>query len=167
VELPLTFINATIQVCVLYWTVGFDGNFIDWVALVFATAVATSSVGWLISSLTSSPLTALRLIPIVLLPQLLFSGLLTDVDLIPSWLNWMEYLCYLKYCINIAFLVEMQQYLSMNPVPEAVQSLADQNSIDREQITLYVGIVIVIIVLCRLVAALALYRYRTTQYLKL
>lgn len=163
VELPLTFLSATIQVCAAYWIVGFTGNIAKWIGVVFCSALATSSIGWLISSITASPLTALRLIPIVLLPQLLFSGLLTDVELIPSWLNWMEYLCYLKYCINLAFLIELQ----IDPVPDSIQAIADQNSINPEQTGLYISIVAVIILGCRILAAIALYRYRTTQYLKL
>lgn len=168
IELPLTFLNALIQVTAAYWIVGFQGSFVEWVGVVFATSVATSAVGWLISCTSKSPLTALQLVPVVFLPQLLFSGLLTDVQLIPPWLNWLEYMCYLKYCINIAFLIECKDYLDLAPnVPAAIEAIEVQNSINRDQIRLYVSIVVIITVACRLVAAVALYRFRVTHYLKL
>ena len=167
IELPLTFVHALIQVSIVYWIVGFVGSWIDWVSVVFCAAVATSSLGWLISCISRTPLVALQLIPIVLLPQLLFSGLLTDLEMIPSWLKWMEYLCYLKYCINLGFLVEAEQYMSMNPVPTPIQFLADQNSIKSVNISTYVWLIVFITVGCRLLALFALYYYRTRRYLKL
>ena len=166
-ELPLALLNSVIQVSAAYWIVGFTGNFVNWIAIVFCSALATSSVGWLVSSTAPSPFTALRLIPVVLLPQLLFSGLLTDVELIPAWLNWMEYLCFLKCCINLAFLVEMKEYLNMEHVPHAIQFIADQNSIHKEQTWLYLSIVVIIILGCRIVAAVVLNRYKTAQFFKL
>jgi hypothetical protein len=102
VELPLLLLHAVVQTSIAYWIVGFIGSYIQWVGVVFCTAVATNSIGWLISCVSRTPLMALQLIPVVLLPQLLFSGLLTDVELIPPGLKWMEYICYLKYCINVA-----------------------------------------------------------------
>ena len=87
--------------------------------------------------------------------------------MIPSWLKWMEYLCYLKYCINLGFLVEAEQYMSMNPVPTPIQFLADQNSIKSVNISTYVWLIVFITVGCRLLALFALYYYRTRRYLKL
>jgi ABC-type multidrug transport system ATPase subunit len=163
IELPLTFINSIIQVSAAYWIVGFQGSYAAWLGIVFCTSVATSSVGWLISSTSKSPLVALQLIPVVFLPQLLFSGLLTDVQLIPPWLNWLEYLCYLKYCLNLAFLIECDDYLHMNPVPAEISKLANQNSINEDKTRLYVSIVVLIIVGCRLIAAFALWRFRAVR----
>jgi ABC-type multidrug transport system ATPase subunit len=160
IELPMTFLQSVIQVTSAYWIVGFQGSFGAWLGIVFSTSIATSSVGWLISTVSKSPLVALQLIPIVFLPQLLFSGLLTDVQLIPPWLNWLEYLCYLKYCLNLAFLVECDEYLLMEPEPAEIAQIANQNSINYSQTRLYVGIVVMIILGCRLISAFALWRFR-------
>ena len=167
IELPMTFVQSVIQVCSAYWIVGFQGSFASWLGIVFCTSVATSSVGWMISTVSKSPLIALQLIPVVFLPQLLFSGLLTDVQLIPPWQNWLEYLCYLKYCLNLAFLAECEDFLQMTPQPPEIVVLADQNSVNSAQTNLYVAIVVVIIVGCRLIAAFALWRFRSIRYSKI
>jgi hypothetical protein len=166
IELPMTFVNSVIQVTAAYWIVGFQGSYAAWIGIVFCTSVATSSVGWLIACTSKSPLVALQLIPVVFLPQLLFSGLLTDVQLIPSWLNWLEYACYLKYSLNLAFLIECGDYLDMTPVPSEIARLADQNSISQGKTRLYAGIVVMIIVGCRLIAGFALWRSRAVQSTK-
>jgi ABC-type multidrug transport system ATPase subunit len=164
IELPITFVHSAIQVTAAYWIVGFHGSFGAWLGIIFCTSVATSSVGWVISTTSKSPLVALQLIPIVFLPQLLFSGLLADVQLIPSWLNWLEYLCYLKYCLNLAFLAECKDFLDLNPVPSEIARLAEQNSISSDKTQLYVGIVLVTILGCRLISAFALWRFRTVRF---
>ena len=164
IELPLTFISSLIQVVAAYWIVGFQGSFAAWLGIIFCTSIATSSAGWLIATCSKSPLVALQLIPIVFLPQLLFSGLLADVQLIPPWLNWLEYLCYLKYCLNLAFLVECQEYIDMTPEPAEISRIADQNSINSDKTRLYMGIVLVIIFACRFISAFALWRFRTIRW---
>ena len=160
IELPTTFVCCFVQVAIGYWTIGLAGSFIAWVAVVFLTAVTTSSVGWFVSCATESPLTALQLMPIVFVPQILFSGLLTNFELIPTWISWMERLCYLKYCINIAFLVEMKQYLDEGSVPAPISDLEFRNSIDEDNKLVYILVTICISILSRIGAVVALFYYR-------
>jgi ABC-type multidrug transport system permease subunit len=156
IELPLTFFMAVIQVSIAYWIIGFAGNFFIWIIIVFTASVATSSIGWLIASISYSSLTALQLVPVIILPQILFSGLLIDIQLIPSWMAWMEYLCYLKYCINIAFINEVYKFENE---PHVV-TLATQNFIDMKKTGAYVVIIVIFIIGARLLAAIALYYSR-------
>jgi len=156
IEFPSTAFMAVIQVSISYWIIGFSGNFFIWVVIVFTASVATSSIGWLISSLSYSPLTALQLVPVIVLPQILFSGLLIDIQLIPSWLAWMEYLCYLKYCINIAFINEVEAYKDN----EYIKNLASQNFIDMNKTGAYASIICIFIIGSRVLAAIALYYNR-------
>ena len=156
VELPMTMLMSIVQMSISYWIIGFVGNFFIWVLIVFLGSVATSSVGWLICSVTYSPLTALQLVPVIVLPQILFSGLLIDIRLIPSWLAWMEYLCYLKYCINVAVINEtasLQDYAQ-------IKDLASQNYISLDKTGTYVSIICIFIVGARLLAAMALHYNR-------
>ena len=153
VELPVTLIMSIVQMSISYWIIGFVGNFFIWVLIVFLGSVATSSVGWLICSVTYSPLTALQLVPVIVLPQILFSGLLIDIRLIPPWLAWMEYLCYLKYCINVAVINETSS-LQEN---QQIKDLASQNYISLDKSGTYVSIICIFIVGARLLAAIALH----------
>jgi hypothetical protein len=156
VELPITLFMSIVQMSISYWIIGFVGNFFVWVLIVFLGSVATCSVGWLICSLTYSPLTALQLVPIIVLPQILFSGLLIDIRLIPPWLSWMEYLCYLKYCINVAVINETA---SLKDYPQ-IQDLTSQNYISIDKTGTYVSIICIFIVGSRSLAAIALHYNR-------
>merc|ERR1719182_664865 len=44
---------------------------------------------------------SIQLAPLVLLPQMLFSGLFIPVDQIPDSLKWVQYATPLKYAINL------------------------------------------------------------------
>merc|ERR1711862_586027 len=44
--------------------------------------------------------------PLVLLPQMLFSGLFVPINSIPASLRWVQYVCPLKYAINVLGVVE-------------------------------------------------------------
>jgi hypothetical protein len=156
IELPITLFMSIVQMSISYWIIGFVGNYFVWVLIVFLGSAATSSIGWLICSLTYSPLTALQLVPVIVLPQILFSGLLIDIRLIPPWLSWMEYLCYLKYCINVALINETA---SLKDYPE-IQDLASQNYIDIDKTGTYVSIICIFIAGSRLLAAIALHYNR-------
>ena len=71
-------------------------------------------------------------------------------------MSWMEYLCYLKYCINIAFINEVSDYKD-DPY---INTLAKQNAIDMHKTGAYVVIIVIFIVTARLLAAAALYYNR-------
>lgn len=161
VELPITFLLCTFQLCLAYWTVGFGGSFDEWLAVLFLAAVSTSSVGWLISCWSQSALTAVQFIPMVILPQILFSGLLVDFDLIPYWMTWISLISYLKYCVNLAFLVEFDMYMNMSPISQPVESLASQKGIYESQWAYDIIFVVVLSILSRLGAILALSYYRS------
>lgn len=162
-EIPIIVITCIIHMSIAYWMVGFVGNFAVWVAIVAATAMATSSIGWLITAVTDSPVSALRLVPVVLLPQLLFSGILIHVDLIPYWMNWMEFLCYIKYAVNLAFINETEQF--RNSI--YIVNLANQNLIDTDNNAwVYALLLVAFVVGVRVIAAsLLIYRKnkRVTQ----
>merc|ERR1712061_934740 len=49
---------------------------------------------------------AMQFAPLVLLPQMLFSGLFIPVNSIPVSLRWLQYVCPLKYAINAMGVVE-------------------------------------------------------------
>ena len=45
--------------------------------------------------------TAMETFPILFVPQLLFAGFFIKTEQIPVFLRWAQYLCSLKYSINL------------------------------------------------------------------
>merc|ERR1711870_154218 len=85
---------------------GLHGNFAWLVCITWALALASSSLALVISCGVASAQKAIQLAPLALIPQMLFSGLFLPVGKIPGSLQWVKYLCPLKYAINLATLTE-------------------------------------------------------------
>ena len=49
--------------------------------------------------------------PAILVPQMLFVGFFVAIDKIPVFLRWAQYLCSLKYAMNLALMVEFDSAL--------------------------------------------------------
>jgi ABC-type multidrug transport system permease subunit len=101
VELPVVFMASVIMFLIAYWVMGFHGNFLALVCYSWLLGVASSGLSLIVSAGVASVEKAIQLAPMALLPQMLFSGLFIPVDEIPDSLKWVQYLCPLKYAINL------------------------------------------------------------------
>lgn len=61
-------------------------------------AMAAASFGYFLSSLFENETAATSLAPLVMMPMMLFGGLLTNNGKAPKWLAWMQYISPIKYC---------------------------------------------------------------------
>ena len=109
IELFLNFIFTFVMMIITYWAIGFNGNFFL-LGLIFwlQSSVGASLALWL-GSLTSNVETAIQMTPLLLVPQILFSGVFLRVSLIPKWLRWVQYTCFLKYTINLLTIEEFKK----------------------------------------------------------
>merc|ERR1712159_510851 len=126
VEIPMAIITSTLIYLSTYWLCGFDGNF---AFLVFFTAMlglVASSTSLLIGSVSPNVQTALQLTPLLLVPQLLFSGFYVPIDQIPEWSRWAQYLCSLKYSLNLLLLNVFDEIPKSwnSSVPESLFNIA-------------------------------------------
>jgi len=106
VEMPVILVQALLQFVVSYWVMGLKGEFFYLVAASWLLSVASTSLALLVGCGVSSVEKAMQFAPLVLLPQMLFSGLFVPVNSIPVSLRWLQYACPLKYAINILGVVE-------------------------------------------------------------
>lgn len=60
----------------------------------------------LLGSMFPNPQIADSVYPLVIVPQFYFSGLFISTNLIPSWINWAQWLCSMKYSAGLAFMYE-------------------------------------------------------------
>eukprot|EP00954_Amorphochlora_amoebiformis_P029165 1392764-Amorphochlora_amoeboformis.AAC.1 len=94
---------------------------------------------------------AMELMPLAFVPQLLFAGFFVRIEQIPIWLRWVQWLCSLKYAVNLVLIVEFEGDDSTE-----VENLLDDTNVERDLVWLYVGMLIVLMVVFRVVAAIAL-----------
>jgi len=99
-------ITVLMQQIAAFFLYGLQMNFFFFLGLNFMLAIASTSIGIFIGSCIEDPNVAAELMPALIVPQLLFSGFFIQVDLIPEFLRWSQYLCSLTYAIRLAALFE-------------------------------------------------------------
>jgi ABC-type multidrug transport system permease subunit len=102
VEMVLTGTQILVQVIITYFMVGFHSNFGMFYLVVYALAMASTALAVLLGCSVEDPKLAQELLPLLFVPQMLFSGFFVVPELIPVWLRWAQYLCSLTYAVRIA-----------------------------------------------------------------
>lgn len=105
-ECVTVLVQVLTQLIASFFLMGFKMNFFAFLALNFLLAIASTSIGIFIGSCVENPDAAGEMIPALIVPQLLFSGFFIQVNLIPEFLRWAQYLCSLTYASRLAMLYE-------------------------------------------------------------
>mmetsp|Transcript_9197 Transcript_9197/g.19946 ORF Transcript_9197/g.19946 Transcript_9197/m.19946 type:complete len:355 (+) Transcript_9197:3783-4847(+) len=105
-ELPEYFITSALSMLITYWLIGFNGNFILFVLELWMLSLASVSYAYVLGAAAHDAKQAQQMAPLVLVPQLLFTGFFISISQIPKWLQWVQYLCSLKYGLNLAIITE-------------------------------------------------------------
>lgn len=120
-EIPILIVQCFIQLLLIYFMASLRGNYFALLGAAFGTGLASSSIAVLLGSLVSDPKQAVELMPLALVPQILFAGFFIRTSQIPVWLRWAQYLCSLKYGINLMIINEFASNL-----PSCDGAAADQ-----------------------------------------
>ncbi|KAF4667393.1 hypothetical protein FOL47_003603 [Perkinsus chesapeaki] len=110
VEMPVAFIQTGISVSILYNMMGFNGPFLEIWFAVFLLASAIASTAVMAGCVAPNPKTAMESGPLLFVPQILFAGFFVDLSQVPSFLRWVQYLCSMKYAMNLLFLAEFSDH---------------------------------------------------------
>lgn len=85
------FLLPMLMAVILYWMVGLDETaeqFFTFYLALFLIGLAGNSLGYLLGSLTSDTKIVTLLIPVMIMPFVLFSGFYKNRDSLPVWLGW-------------------------------------------------------------------------------
>jgi len=150
VELPLTLLTALESWLISYWVMELSGNFFYLVVVSWALSLTAASTALFIGCSVTNAQSAQELAPLIFVPQIIFSGIFIPITLIPESLRWLQYICALKYAINLGCLVEFAN------LPEGMQYLELVQGIEKDKTLLYAGILIGILVGFRSLAMFSL-----------
>jgi ABC-type multidrug transport system permease subunit len=96
---------------IFYWMVGLASTteqfFLNYL-INFLIGLCGSSLGLLLGSLAKDPKSVSAMIPLILTPFIMFSGLFKNSANLPSWLGWIQYLSPIKYGLASMALVEVK-----------------------------------------------------------
>jgi hypothetical protein len=72
----------------------------------FVLAMSSTAMGMLLGCIIKDPGLAVEFLPVLFLPQILFSGFFLPPDLIPDWLRWLQYIFPLTYAVKLIMIAE-------------------------------------------------------------
>jgi len=157
VELPLLVVQSLVTWLVTYWLMALQGNFAIAVAGTTLISMAAASMALLVGCLVKDAKQAMELAPALFVPQILFAGFFIKMELVPIFMRWLQYLCSLKWGMNILLLNEFKD------VQGGAQML-QANDIEEDRLWLYYTVLGAIFVVCRVLATIALSRKAKAFY---
>lgn len=75
-----------VQTMIVYFMVGLQQNFGQFLAVSFSLSMTSTAVAVLLGSMVTDPKVAASFFTLVVVPQFYFSGVFISIDLIPSWM---------------------------------------------------------------------------------
>eukprot|EP00037_Helgoeca_nana_P008263 m.73616 g.73616 ORF g.73616 m.73616 type:complete len:707 (+) comp18824_c0_seq2:1094-3214(+) len=171
VEVVLTFLQILLIFVVVYWVMELQGDIMVLTMAGFGLSLVANSLALVIGCGLSSVKVALELSPLIFVPQILFSGVFIRLESIPEALRWVQYLCSLKWSLNIMMVTEFSEEACKPPSKfliepyianttenwaEACDDFLDLQDVERGDWELYVGILCGIFIGARVLAAMLL-----------
>jgi hypothetical protein len=89
--------------------IGFQTTFGLFFATVYSLAMAGTALAVLLGCAVEDTKLGQEMLPILLVPQMLFAGFFVAPDLIPVWLRWARYLFPLTYSVRIMVVAEFDR----------------------------------------------------------
>lgn len=161
VEIPLNGVQALLILVISYFLMGWVGNFFYHVCSVWLIQLACASYAYLIGALVPDAKAAQEIAPAILIPQLLFAGFFISIDQVPEILQWVQYVCALKFAINLGSIIEFYDIcnapnVSLTTAVACKQRIFEANDVDPSLSWLYVFILLMIFAVFRGLSLLAL-----------
>lgn len=145
----------------------FQGSFLFLVLISWGLGLASCSIAMGLGCLVPNVKDVSELAPLVYIPQLLFAGFFIRTSQIPIFLRWSQYLCGLKYAINLALLTEFRVDSDpCNTSPQArknCENLLSINDVTAKDFSIYILLLIVLFLAFRIVGGIVLY-YKAKRF---
>jgi ATP-binding cassette, subfamily G (WHITE), eye pigment precursor transporter len=96
--------------------------FFEFLLFILLTTNAAISLGYVISALAKSVSVAMALGPLVLMPIIIFGGLLINIDSIPDYFKWLSVFSFIQYGYSVSHFYRYLHYSSVFSMRISVSS---------------------------------------------
>lgn len=157
-EFPLTLAQSCCQFILVYYMMNLNGRWIYLMLEAWALGLASSSVAMALGASVSNVKDVTELAPLLFVPQLLFAGFFIRTSQIPVFLRWAQYLCGIKYTMNLALLTEFDPDLKscQGEAAAMCESVINSNDINADKWWVYLLLLGALFVGFRLLASIIL-----------
>lgn len=107
-DIPVAILCAVIITGLLSATVGFNGNFVVVTLIYVFIQLTASSLALVIGIIAPNAEAAVTLVTLVILPQLLFSGVFVPVENITVGIRWLEYVSIFKPATDVLVSLDLR-----------------------------------------------------------
>eukprot|EP01061_Rhynchopus_euleeides_P009011 TRINITY_DN1815_c0_g1_i1.p1 TRINITY_DN1815_c0_g1~~TRINITY_DN1815_c0_g1_i1.p1 ORF type:complete len:640 (+),score=277.97 TRINITY_DN1815_c0_g1_i1:77-1921(+) len=143
-DVPAALVQQLLGTLVFYFLCGMNGNFGLIMLSISLLGVVCASLALVLGAATTAPETAMNILPGMYVPQILFAGFFISSESIPVWLRWVQWICPLKYGVNLCTLAEFTDDATPDNRLNDTQVLLDRSEVERDDWWLYVMIMIVL-----------------------
>lgn len=154
VEVMVTLMQVFALCVITFFILGFGSGFagfLESVASLWLMAISAGSLALWIGCAVTTPSSAVQLSPAISVPQILFSGLFLQTKDLPVYLQWVQYICALKYGINLLCIVEFGRENRIGG-----EDLLEQQNIKEDLKYVYIAILLGIFAGFRILALFSL-----------
>jgi len=134
IEAALTFAQILAGNICFYFLIGFQTNFFQFFLIIYAIAMASTAISVLLGCSIEDAQLAQEFLPLLFVPQMLFAGFFVAIQLVPTWLQWVQYVCSLTYGVRLGLLAEFDECAS-----ERIDGNPTMSSLNCQQILTNVG----------------------------
>jgi ABC-type multidrug transport system ATPase subunit len=118
IEATMTFLQTLVAMLIVHWLIGFQANFFLLAFVAYALSMASTAVAVLLGCAIDDTKMAQEFLPLLFVPQMLFAGFFVAIDLLPNWLQWVQYVCSLTYGVRLGMLAEFDSCVNVEDALE-------------------------------------------------
>eukprot|EP01061_Rhynchopus_euleeides_P003369 TRINITY_DN12629_c0_g1_i1.p1 TRINITY_DN12629_c0_g1~~TRINITY_DN12629_c0_g1_i1.p1 ORF type:complete len:481 (+),score=227.87 TRINITY_DN12629_c0_g1_i1:125-1444(+) len=155
-DVPAAVVQQLLALVVFYFMTGLNGNFLFLLMSGSLVAVVSASLALMIGASTTNAETAVNMLPVIYVPQILFSGFFVSSSQIPVWLRWAQWACPMKYGINLATVIEFTADAVPDNRSSDVDYLVERSEINRDHWYFYLSVMIGMFFVLRVMVCIVL-----------
>jgi len=108
IEIPREVVHMIIFTAIAYKMIGLDGDFVEYTVTFFLTSFSGGSFGILFGTLSKTAEQAAQTVPAALIPLLIFSDGMVNLNNLPESIRWLASIDPLYYIIRCFYIIEFE-----------------------------------------------------------
>merc|ERR1712232_189756 len=108
-EAFITALQVLVMSVLIYFFIGLRSDFQIVFLSTYVLAMASTAIAVMLGCAVEDTKLGQEMLPLLFVPQMLFSGIFVAPHLMPSWLQWARYLCSLTYAVRILVVEEFNR----------------------------------------------------------